>query len=167
MIDALRQLRARMANLVSRAVVRLVDDSPKMQLVQLAALEGETREGVERFQNYGFTGRPETGAEAVVLFVGGYRDHGLAIAVDDRRYRVRNLESGEVAVYDSRGSTIVLKASGDIQIVPASGTVTIEGTLAATVDVTANGISLANHQHSAGALANGAGPVTGLTGGPL
>ncbi len=112
----LKPLRNRVANMVSRAVVQLVDDSVKMQLLQLGLLDTETRDGIERFQNYGFTSNPLAGAEAAVLFVGGSRDHGLVLAVDDRRYRIRNLESGEVAVYTDQGDSIVFKRGGTVQI---------------------------------------------------
>lgn len=112
----LRPLKTRIANMVGRAVVQLVKDSTQIQELQLDILSGETRDEIERFQNYGFTSVPKTGAEAVVLFVGGQRDHGLAIAVDDRRYRIGNLESGEVAVYTDQGDKIVLKRGGNIEI---------------------------------------------------
>jgi phage gp45-like len=153
-------------------VVKLVDDSTKMQLLQAVLLSDEAREGIERFQNYGFTSVPLEGAEAVIVFVGGRRDHGLALAVDDRRHRLRNLESGDVAVYNNAGSKIVLKANGDIEITPDSGTVTVtgdldvSGTLTASTDVVGGGKSLASHTHSAGALTSPSGPVTGITGGP-
>lgn len=115
-----RVLANRIANIVARAVLQRVDDSKRVQLVQLGVLADEVREDVERFQNYGFTGNPPEGAEAVVLFVGGRRDHGLAIAVDDRRYRVRNLESGEVAVYTDQGDSIVLRRGGTIEVTGAT-----------------------------------------------
>lgn len=103
-------LRTRVANLVARAAVSLADDSAKLQLVQLAVLDGETRDGCERFQEYGFTSVPEEGAEAVVLFPGGRRDHGLVVAVDDRRHRPTGLAAGEVAVYNRHGLILLLKS---------------------------------------------------------
>ncbi len=109
-------LRTRIANMVARAVLSGVDDSTKMQILQVGLLADETREGLERFQNYGFTGVPLAGAEAVVVFAGGRRDHGLVIAVDDRRYRLRNLESGEVAVYTDQGDSIVIRRGGTIEV---------------------------------------------------
>ena len=93
----LAPLRTRVANLVARAVVQLVNDGTKLQVVQLEVLEGETRDGCERFQEYGFTSVPLAGSEAVVLFVGGRRDHPLVVAVDDRRYRKKNLAAGSTA----------------------------------------------------------------------
>jgi len=131
MIQALNKLlaplRQRILNLVARAVVSGIDDSQKLQLLQLGVLSDETRESVERFQNYGFTSHPQSGAESIVLFAGGSREHGLAICVDDRQYRLRNLESGEVAIYDHQGSKVVLKANGNIEVSPAAGVV-VNGT---------------------------------------
>ncbi len=154
-------------NLVARAVVNLVDDSKKLQLLQLDVLADETVEDIERVQNFGFTSNPPKNAEAVVLFVNGQRDHGLVVAVDDRRYRIKNLASGEVAVYDQTGSVITLKANGDIEMRPHSGKVKLTGDLEATGDVKAGTVSLKNHQHSAGSFANSGGPVTGTSGTPV
>lgn len=157
----LRPLATRIANIVARAVVTLVDDSLKMQVLQLGVLAGETRGDVERVQNYGFTSVPLEGAEAVVLFVGGRRDHGLAVAVDDRRHRLTGLEPGEVAIYNDQGSSVVLKANGDIEVSAASGVVKVVG------DVTADGVSLKGHTHGPGTFTTaGGGPVTGVSGGP-
>ena len=44
--------------MVSRAVIKMVDDSLKMQGVQISLLAGEVAEKVERFQEYGFTSHP-------------------------------------------------------------------------------------------------------------
>lgn len=119
----LKPLASRVANLVSRAVVERVNDAPKLQEVQLSVLAEETREGVEHFQRYGFTSVPLSGAEAVVLFVGGRRDHGLVVAVDDRRHRPTGLQPGEVAVYSETGASVVLKADGSVEVNPAAGAV--------------------------------------------
>lgn len=101
---------------VARAVVSLVDDNKKMQALQLQLLTREIRENVERFQNYGFTAKPHPGAEGVVVFVGGNRDHGLCIVVDDRRYRLKGLEDGEVAIYTDEGDKIHLKRNRVIEV---------------------------------------------------
>jgi phage gp45-like len=163
----LRPVSVRVANLVARAVVKLVDDSTKVQLLQLGVLSDETRDGIERFQNYGFTSVPVDGSEAVVLFVGGRRDHGVALAVDDRRYRLRNLESGAVAVYNRAGSSIVMRDNGDVEITSASGVVTVAGDVEVTGDVTADGVSLKTHAHGPGTYSNSGGAVAGTSGAPL
>lgn len=124
MIDAINRLmaplRSRVANMVSRAVVNLANDSAKLQLLQLGLLDGETRDKVERFQQYGFTSVPLEGAEAVVMFVGGRRDHGLVVAVDDRRYRMKGLANGEVAIYTDEGDHVHIKRGGTIEVKAAT-----------------------------------------------
>lgn len=104
----LRPLKNKIAQLASRAVVRLINDGLKMQELQIVGLSGETLDGVERFQNYGFTSVPKSGAEGIALSINGNRSHTAVIVVDDRRYRLKAMQSGEVALYDDLGQKIVL-----------------------------------------------------------
>lgn len=112
----LEPLRIKIRMLVSRTIVSLVDDSTNMQLVQLNLMKDEIKDKVERVQNYGFTSHPKPNAQGVVLFVSGNRDQGLVIAVDDSRYRVKNLPEGGVAVYDHDGNFIKLTENAGIEI---------------------------------------------------
>lgn len=114
-------LRRCVALMVARAVVQMVNDAPRMQELQISLLSDEMRDRVERFQNYGFTSHPHPGAEAAVVFVGGSRDHGLVLAVDDRRYRFKVLAQGEVAIYtdedqDPDGCRIVFRRGNRIEV---------------------------------------------------
>jgi len=59
----LRPIATRVVNSIARGVVQLVDDSVKMQLLQLGVLSGETIDGAERFQPYGLSSVPLPGAE--------------------------------------------------------------------------------------------------------
>ena len=113
---AISPLKQRVMLSISRAVVKLVNDAAKMQLVQVGLLAGEVKGSVERFQNYGFTSVPLPGAEAAVIFPGGNREHGIVIAIDDRRYRLKGLEKGEVALYDDLGKILVFKRDGTLFI---------------------------------------------------
>ena len=145
MIDAfirlIEPLRTRVMLLASRFVVRKVDDTVKMQSMQIELLQKEVRDMVERFQEYGFTSMPHPGAEGIAVFPGGNRDHGLIIAVDDRRYRLTGLKDGEVAIYTDEGDKIHLKRGNIIEIVAATKVVAttpifrIEGDLEVTGDV--------------------------------
>lgn len=105
----------RLRLIVSRGVVSLSDDGRKLQVVQLGLLAGETA-AMERFQQYGFTCRPLDGAEAIALAVGGSRGHLVAIAVDDRRYRMKNLQNGEVALYTDEGDYIHMKRGRIVKV---------------------------------------------------
>ena len=119
-------LKKRVSVMVSKALVSAVTDTGGLQLVQISVLKDELEDNVERLQNYGFTSSPKTGSEAIVLFIGGNTDHGVVIAVDDSRYRLK-LQDGEVAVYDHNGSSIVMKSSGDVEVTSV-GTFKVNGT---------------------------------------
>jgi len=99
--------------MVSRAVISIVDDSKKMQTLQIQALAGETLGDVERIQNFGFSSVPKNGAEALVVFVSGNRDHGVVVAVDDRLYRVKDLGEGQSVMYDAAGNKFLLSNDGN------------------------------------------------------
>lgn len=171
-----RPLLTRIANLASPAEVTAVDDSMRMQSLQIRLSGDDVRDEVERPQPYGLTSVPFAGADAAVLCVGGSRDHCVAIVVDDRRYRLRGLAQGEVALYTDEGDKIHLKRGGTIEVTAASR-VTVNAPLVEVPsgDVKAGGISLRNHVHSngntgsppTGGLVAPNGPVTGNTGAPL
>lgn len=134
---ALRPLQRRIANMLARGVVQLVSDASGIQVVQVSLLADETQDGVERLQNYGFTSVPPVGSECLVVFLGGNRDHPVALAVDNRSSRKKALQPGDTALYTENTNYIHLKraANGDIVISAMDGNVRIEGktvTLSAT-----------------------------------
>src|SRR5690606_20381740 len=92
-------VKIRLANILARGFVTLVNDNLKTQGLQISLMHGEPAEAVEHFQPYGLTYKPHLGAEVLAVFVGGDRGHGIALAVGDKRYRIRPLEEGEVAIY--------------------------------------------------------------------
>lgn len=97
---------------VARALIRRVDDSGGLQIVQVAIQAGVTRDSAERFQQYGLTSVPYPDAECVTVSVGGNTDHQIVINVDDRRYRLRGMKTGEAALYDDLGQTVHLTRDG-------------------------------------------------------
>ncbi|MFH3002851.1 phage baseplate assembly protein V [Klebsiella aerogenes] len=99
-------------NVVTRAVITALDTAKKCQAAGLKLIAGEPKENVEHLEPYGFTSAAKDGAEAVVLFPGGDRSHGMAVIVSDRRYRLKGLSRGEVAVYDDQGQSVTLTRSG-------------------------------------------------------
>lgn len=113
----LAPLRRRISMLVERAVVELVYDSLKMQGLQIGVLADEVRDNVERFQEYGFTSHPHRGAEAIVLAAGGVRSRAIVVAVDDRRYRKKDLAPGEVALYTDEGDYILFKRGRIVEVI--------------------------------------------------
>ena len=103
----------------SRATVRKANDKPLMKETDLDVLYSEGRVDTERFQQYGLTTVPlpedkKTGkaAEALMVHLGGNRSHSVIVAVDDRRYRLKVLKEGEVALYDDQGQQVHLTRDG-------------------------------------------------------
>lgn len=105
-------LKTRVANMLARAVIQAVNDGAGIQALQLSVLDGELVDEAERMQDYGFTSVPHPGAEAVLAFPGGLRSHALVVAVGDRRYRLKGLQAGEVAMYDDQEQRVVLGREG-------------------------------------------------------
>lgn len=108
-VDPLAQ---RIKLMIGRAVIAAVDDAAQAQALQVELLNDEAHDGVERFAGYGFTSHPHAGAEALVAFVGGLRSHGVVVAVEDRRYRLKGLAAGEVAIFDDLGQKVHLTRDG-------------------------------------------------------
>jgi phage baseplate assembly protein V len=112
----LRAIRNRLLLSAARGAVRLANDSTGLQTLQLGLLNGEVRDNCEHLQGYGLTAVPTAGAEAVVIFPGGSRDHPIIVGVADKRYRPGNLGGGEVCLYSQFKQQIYLKADGSTQI---------------------------------------------------
>lgn len=139
----------KIANLLARGAVTLVDASKKLQTLQVSLLDNEAKDTVDHLEPYGFTSNPPVGSEVVVMFLEGDRSHGVAIAASNRLYRVQNLQPGDVAIYDARGAMIKFTATG-IQIIGGSHPINISGASSVTVtggDVIADGIGLKTHHH--------------------
>jgi phage baseplate assembly protein V len=109
-------LKRRVLQSVARAVITAIADDKGLQKLQVELLADELHSNVDRVQNYGFTSAPLPGAEGVFLSVGGSREHGVIIAVDDRRYRLKPLAPGEVALYTDEGDKIHFKRGNKIEI---------------------------------------------------
>lgn len=122
----LQAMQRRVMLTVGRAVIRKINDDPKLQSAQAELLKGELRDNLERFQQYGFTSVPHPGAEGVAVFVGGNRDHGLLVCVDDRRYRLKGMQGGEVALYTDEGDKIHLKRNREIEVITQTLKITCE-----------------------------------------
>lgn len=170
-------LRRRIGLLVGRAVLESVDDAKLAQVLQVAILAGETRR-LERFQEYGFTSHPFAGAEAVVVSPNADRAQGIIVAVEDRRYRLKALPEGEVALYDDLGNVvhlqrgevlvnavtkahvlapeIVAEALTGVGKITAQASATVEATAGTSITLTAPQINL-NGNVSAGPGGNAPG----------
>lgn len=101
-----------LSNLLARAVVRGLNTATKCQVLQIEMAGGEGKSDIEHMEPYGFTAAPNVGAEAVAAYFDGDRSHGVVLVVSDRRFRIKDLKTGEVAVYDDQGQSVTLTRAG-------------------------------------------------------
>lgn len=167
-------------SLLSRILVRgtvvLVDSARKLQALQMRLTAGEVKDDLEHFEPYGFTSNPLAGAEGIAAFIGGDRSHGVLLVVADRRYRLQELEPGEVAIYTDEGDKVHFRRGRIIDIetntlnIRAGTAVNIDsplltqtGRIVSQGDQVAAGISQVLHVHGGTQPGNGqtAAPVGG------
>ncbi|ELD3428691.1 phage baseplate assembly protein V [Enterobacter hormaechei] len=116
MKSAFSRIERTLQNLLARAVVTGLDTAKKCQMLQVELMPGEPKENVEHLEPYGFTSAPITGAEGFALFPDGDRSHGVILIVADRRYRVKGLAAGEVAIYTDEGDTLTFKRGNIVEL---------------------------------------------------
>ncbi|PZQ44872.1 MAG: hypothetical protein DI551_09225 [Micavibrio aeruginosavorus] len=121
-------LKRRIYSIASRGTIKGVSDGGGRQYAQVGLLAGESRDNVERIQNFGLSSNPPAGTQAVVICVGGNRDHPIIIATDNQAARIGNLKSGETVIYNAAGDFVKIEIDGKITI-KASSKVRVEAPL--------------------------------------
>ncbi|MFT9399802.1 phage baseplate assembly protein V [Acetobacter sp.] len=137
MSRSVRDLYMALRGLVSRAVVRDLDDTGSNQTVTLDTHYGRTRGKVPVHFPFGFGSHvPHDGAVTAVVAAGG--DHADPIALppsNPSAARMGNLAEGETVLYDAVGQKIYLKDGKIVQVDAAEQLdVRIAGTSVLTVD---------------------------------
>jgi phage baseplate assembly protein V len=127
-----RHAQRRIENLLARGTLTAVNTARKMQRLNVKLLGGEQKQGVEYFDDYGFTSAPLAGAEVLSLFFDGDRSHGVCIRVADRRYRLA-VAAGEVAMYDDLGRKVHFTRAG-LVVDGASHLVTVKSLVKVRVE---------------------------------
>lgn len=122
----------RMGGAIARGTLEKVSDTPRMQEVDVKLAHGEPANGVELFMPFGLTyvaqpptteGGKKRKAEVVLVFPTGARSHPIALMVGDRRYRLKGLQNGEVALHDDQGQKVHITRAGIEVSVPEGKTV--------------------------------------------
>lgn len=131
----LAPLRARVQAIVGRAILAAVEDSGAIQVVKIDGLAGETIDRVDHPQPFGLSAHCPPGGQAVVAFVGGSRDQGVALLIDSARYRKNGLMEGETSLYSAFGTHVYLMEDGTVEIETAGTRVRVNGEIIATGDV--------------------------------
>ena len=148
---------------IARGTLTRVDDSPKMQVADVRLLHDEVLAGAERFQDYGFTSVPLPGdatgaAEVVAVFVSGNRSHPIIVRIDDRRYRLKDLQPGESALYDDQGQRVYISRSG-IQILGGPSNLPITAKVGNNSVIITNGTITATDKAGSTIVLDGTGNV--------
>lgn len=107
MVQIVRPVATRVRTMISRGIVKRIDDSKKLQTIQTAGFADGVRDGVERFQQYGFSSNPPPDSECILLAVGGQQGHVVAISVEDRTVRVKDIDTKDVALYTATNGIMV------------------------------------------------------------
>lgn len=165
---------SRLGMMLGRCSLALVNAASKMQTLQVRLLAGEVKDGIEHFEPYGFTANPHPGAEGVAAFFGGDRSHGVVLCIADRRFRLKELKPGEVALYTDEGDRLHFKRGRALEIqtmtlrVTAGTAVEFDtpvirttGRIESDGDQIAAGVSQISHPHS------DVQPGDGQTGAPI
>ena len=168
-IAAIRDLWRSVRALASFARVLRSDDSGPLQTFQIEGFIGEIRDDVPRIGEWGLASRPPANAQAVVISLGGDRGRMVAIGVEDRQTRRKNLAEGETYLYgaandesrvgiNSTGggvvsgvATLVESTGGNVSILAASGQSVILEAAVLNIDapsVQINGVEFVGHQHT-------------------
>lgn len=188
--DDLQRLWQRIRSLVGRARITMVDDAKQpVQLLQLRLSANELLDPMPRLAEYGLASNPPDGTDAIVIFLGGDRAAGVAIATNHRNSRLKGLQRGEVAIHDDQGrwiwikrnsieieaggkavdvnnvTVLTAKASTKIRLetplVECTGDLTVTGTITGQTDVKAGAKLLKAHTHGGVTTGGGtSGPPT-------
>lgn len=108
----LAPIKRRVQLILSRGVGHLSNSGTELQELQIELLSGEVLDGVEHFEPYGYTSNPHPGFEPIAASMAGKRSHTVCIVAADRRYRLKSLANGEVALYDDIGHVVHLTRAG-------------------------------------------------------
>lgn len=174
----IEQLKRMIFSIVARGRLTAKDESRAMRAVQAELLFGDIRSDVEHFEPYGFSSSPHDNSEPLCVSIDGDREHTIAMVVADRRYRIKNMKTGEVAIFDDLGRRVhlmrdkVLVEAKDAPVevvstatitlnaptVVVTGDMTVKGKTTSTGDVVGAGVSLSGHVHTGDSGGTTSGP---------
>jgi phage gp45-like len=122
----------RMHNAVKRVTVEDTNEDPMFRESTHSLYTQEKQKEIEHMEPYGFSSRVKkpTGdsndkkkAEGLMIFTGGNRSHGVLVVAGDRRYRLRGLKEGELALFDDQGQQVHFTRDGIVTSAPKGKTI--------------------------------------------
>lgn len=132
-INLLAPIERRIKTMLTRGIIKLINTDLMLQEIQVQVM-GTTLDEIEYFEPYGFTSAPNEGGEVLLASLGGRRGHTVAVCVSDRRFRLKSMVQGEVALFTDEGDVIHFKRNNILHINSAAKVEVV----APEVDITAS-----------------------------
>jgi phage baseplate assembly protein V len=114
----LHEVASRFRNIMGIGRVSLADDTGDLQMLQVTegavggGMKDRVTDKVPRITEFGFTSVPPLDAEVIVLYRAGDRSKPVVMATSHRPSRLKDLQPGDSALYDSAGSKVTITAAG-------------------------------------------------------
>lgn len=124
---------------IERGTITASKNNDQLRELQVQLQDDYVQDELEHLEPYGFSSEPHCDKEtdAMVAFLGNQRGHGIVLSVTDRRYRITQMKTGEVCIYDDKKRHVYLKQDG-IEIDGADSPITVKTTNSVTINTAAN-----------------------------
>ena len=124
---------------IERGTVTASKNDDQLRELQVQLQDNYVQDELEHLEPYGFSSEPhcDKQTDAMVAFLGNQRGHGIVLSVTDRRYRITQMKTGEVCIYDDKKRHVYLKQDG-IEIDGADSPITVKTTNSVTINAAAN-----------------------------
>ena len=110
------RLYRRILMMVAPVKITATDDTGPVHRAQVRGFAPETIDNMPVLQIYGLASHAMPGSDAIAIFACGDRSNGMIIATGNQQAGLRNLKSGEVALYDNDGTVVQLAEGGNVAI---------------------------------------------------
>lgn len=101
-------------NNLSRLGKVLMMKAGNTQSAQVQTANNEIADNVKFIEAYGFTAKPKQNSECILLNIQGNPGNVVALVIGNRELRFKELNDGEVAMYDDSGNLLHFKNGGII-----------------------------------------------------
>ena len=124
---------------IERGTITASKNDDQLRELQVQLQDNYVQDELEHLEPYGFSSEPhcDKQTDAMVAFLGNQRGHGIVLSVTDRRYRITQMKTGEVCIYDDKKRHVYLKQDG-IEIDGANSPITVKTTNSVTINAAAN-----------------------------
>ena len=124
---------------IERGTITASKNDDQLRELQVQLQDNYVQDELEHLEPYGFSSEPhcDKQTDAMIAFLGNQRGHGIVLSVTDRRYRITQMKTGEVCIYDDKKRHVYLKEDG-IEIDGADSPITVKTTNSVTINAAAN-----------------------------